>query len=733
MRKILTFVLLGALVLSTIGAVAISEEDSDFENIIVSFSNPTMMEKNDKLIIDIQETDSYLMKTGYPMLPSYTKTLVYPVGTDIKNVFCEPLNIVEEELNKEIKISPVAFLVSKTSVNTETTDVDLENVYPEAWYDYTISSGLFEGRRSVIVNVVIYPVRYNSEQNSILYTNEVEINIDYEEKMIAKTTNMVEYDFLIITADNYMVELSSLVSHKTSRNIRTKLVTLSDVYNSVYFPVEGRDNAEKVKYFIYNAVENWGKDSLTNVMVVGDESSFPARSTHVKAAQGDSEVFKSDLYYGDLYNADGSFATWDTNENDLFAEFDWGSSHAEDEMDFYPDVMVGRLPVVSDIQVETIVEKIITYETQTAYTQNWFTNLVVVGGDSFIDEDHDPEGVLEGEHANEAVVNAMDGFIPTKLWVSNGVLSKFSPTGVSAIKSAIKDGCGFIYMSGHGNEATWATHPHLNDNMWLPTPGGGFFSNDINSLNNGDMQPVVVTGACSVSKYNNHNNCFSYAWLANPNGGGIASFGATGLGWAYISDDVTQGLVEYMAIQTIKAYRTYGAITVGEMWRDALTKYIGRFIDSSPSGTDVKTVLEWQLMGDPTLSISEESAEPVKPDAPEGPTKNSIDTPHEYKASTTDPDGDKLYYLFDWGDGTYSEWVGPYNSGLTAKATHTWTSQGTFSIKVKAKDQHGVQSDWSSPLSVQMPKSKSTESHIMQKLMDMFPNLFELIRQILLV
>lgn len=59
-----------------------------------------------------------------------------------------------------------------------------------------------------------------------------------------------------------------------------------------------------------------------------------------------------------------------------------------------------------------------------------------------------------------------------------------------------------------------------------------------------------------------------------------------------------------------------------------------------------------------------------------------------------DPDGDNVYYYIDWGDGTYMEWLGPYNSGETISFTHYWNETGNYEIKMKAKDLYGNESDW---------------------------------------
>ena len=60
----------------------------------------------------------------------------------------------------------------------------------------------------------------------------------------------------------------------------------------------------------------------------------------------------------------------------------------------------------------------------------------------------------------------------------------------------------------------------------------------------------------------------------------------------------------------------------------------------------------------------------------------------------TDPDGDNVYYYIDWGDGTYVNWEGPYNSGVTVSFTHYWTETGNYIIRMNAKDEYGNISDW---------------------------------------
>ncbi len=94
---------------------------------------------------------------------------------------------------------------------------------------------------------------------------------------------------------------------------------------------------------------------------------------------------------------------------------------------------------------------------------------------------------------------------------------------------------------------------------------------------------------------------------------------------------------------------------------------------------------------------------PNKPDRPSGEMSGRVGGVYTYYSRSTDPDGDDIYYYIDWGDGSYSGWIGPYTSGSIVSASHTWITPGSYEIRVKAKDVHGAESEWSDPLPVSMP------------------------------
>jgi hypothetical protein len=82
-----------------------------------------------------------------------------------------------------------------------------------------------------------------------------------------------------------------------------------------------------------------------------------------------------------------------------------------------------------------------------------------------------------------------------------------------------------------------------------------------------------------------------------------------------------------------------------------------------------------------------------------GSESGEIGIEYTYFASTSDPDEDPVEYWFDWGDGFNTGWQSDVS------ASHIWESEGDFTIKVKARDDEGAESDWGM-LQVSMPKSK---------------------------
>jgi hypothetical protein len=117
---------------------------------------------------------------------------------------------------------------------------------------------------------------------------------------------------------------------------------------------------------------------------------------------------------------------------------------------------------------------------------------------------------------------------------------------------------------------------------------------------------------------------------------------------------------------------------------------------TDPTGSGVYT-RRWYTF---TTQQQQANLPPNQPSKPTGTNSGMIYILYPYTTNTTDPNGDQVYYLWDWGDGSQSNWLGPYTSGQLVQANHTWTVRGSYDIKVKAKDTLNAESNWSKPFTV---------------------------------
>ena len=685
--KILSMLVFTLLISSVLVINAEEESLIEEEFVTVAFSEPTIQGEDKDITLDIEGANSYLIEPGKPVLPIYVKIFKFPFGTKIESVECIPAQTNQKVISGEIQ--PSAQPVQLGNINTleekniiqdfvvkDDAVYNSKDFFPNSWYNYRVGCGLDDSCRVIFLRVEFYPVRYSPGQNIIQYTNSVDIKIDYYEPTV-QPMYTDEYDMVIIAPSEFSEKLKPLVDYKNDSGIVTKLVTLDDIYDGVYFPVEGRDNQEKIKYFIKNAIEEW---NILYVLLAGGANKVPIRVSYVQDSMEYNMI--SDLYYADIYDSNGDFCSWDSNDNNLFGEYNYQGR--TDYVDAYPDVYLGRLSFRDISEVTGVVNKIITYESTGAYLKNWFSNFVVIGGDTF----QDSSIVPEGEYLNENAIGILEDFTPDKIWATNGKL-QFAVN----IDNAIDNGAGFLYMTGHGTHENWASHP-LNDfETWWPVAGYFYYRVELYS---NDKLPIVIIGGCSNCKFSGE-NCFGWSFIKNPNGGGIASYGNSALGWGMTGYSCTLGLTGGMELSAFKAYDNFDAKTTGELWNKAVTNYINEF--GLPYNLHYKTVEEWLSFSDPSTRIKKVSDKPKKPDTPDGVTLGTIGREYTYSSLTTDPDDDMIKYCFDWGDDSigWTEWI---PSGEFGSLNHKWEKPGDYNIKVKARDEYGLDSEWSNSLTV---------------------------------
>ena len=542
------------------------------------FSSPQLFDTGDSIIIVVEEATYYTQSTGQPMLPYTSFVFKFPLGTSIHHIEFIYSNPQQIYLNKPVKLAPPLnwyYAKSTPSDRLVTSTVDDTSL---PWCSYHLGGGIDKGQHVTFLPIHIYPVHYDFEKATLEYINQIDINIFYEplQPLIQEDT----YSFVIIASSNFVSPLKRLVNHKTKNGLITKLVSLDDIYNGIYFPADGYDEPEQIKYFIKNAVEQWGTDY---VLLVGSIYKLPMRS----AWFGNFELL-TDMYYADLYFNDGTFCSWDSNNNNFYGEY-WHNDE-KDFIDLYADVYLGRLPCQNILEVYIAVNKIINYESKSR--DDWWDKIILLGGDTF-----PGWGLNEGEITNECIAKALPDFTHVKLWTSEGT---FTP---EKINQEINKGARFLEYSGHGFEFGMGTYPPNGQNQIT------YRTRHLQGLHNLYKLPVVFFDACLTAKLDYSLGdlvsifkildiplpVYSWYWVKKIGGGAIATIGATEIAFSYVNDHGPHGGAGYMSLHFFEGY--HHCETVSEMLVYSQNDYLNNL------WKDHWTIEQFILLGDPTLKV----------------------------------------------------------------------------------------------------------------------------------
>jgi hypothetical protein len=638
-KKIFAMAIILTLIFSTFFIFPSTSKDITLKTSVetVSFSEPILTAENNYLTVSVENVDNYLMSEGKPMLPAYTKTFTFPIGTKITNIECVRSEEKTKEIEGKIKPTPRAVPVSKIVENLDDLIMEDSNVYssselyPNDWFTYRMGCGLENGVDTLFLTVTGYPTRYSPMDNTLHYVDSMDIRVTFDEPITPSKINN-DYDMVIIAPTKFKLHLRPLITHKQLMGVKTYIKTIESIYKEY----EGRDKPEQIKYFIKDAKETQG---ITYVLLVGGLKSYINATDREDCNQGSTDWYVpvrytnlhhgyeggtiSDLYYSDLYRINQTtqeqeFEDWDSNGDNIFAD---NMVYEEDVLDLYPDVYYGRLACRNVLEVKVMVFKIIRYEILPYHNAPWFRTMLAMGGKTFRFYQDQPDGEWLCDLSLENMEDIVDK--PVRLFVTHNGTGKPRPIPQDIIKEFSK-GAGFALFQGHGAPHIWDTHwedaniDSQNYTEW----SGGLLTYLVPLLLNGKKLPITVVGGCHNAMFNvtftktlNDGNtsettmyytygiplfeCFSWKLCTIPWGGAITSTGCTGFGlsWGHplsLSAQLENNFFYKIGKDKVK--------TVGQAFHGSIIKYISENnIDEDSAHYYIITI--YQLFGDPSLKI----------------------------------------------------------------------------------------------------------------------------------
>lgn len=640
----------------------------------------------------------YLQIPGTPKLPSKIFSIALPPHANINTITYTYPETVELPGRYYISPAPMPRVIGTEKPHIYQQDLATYNTNHQQTYQtnqpYPLENTEFlqtSGYREYnLVDIRFTPFTYYPQTQTLTYHPKVTIAIDYTintpqdtsveiahtqysqnlaKKIIANydqatswytpTQKRSGYDYVIITTDSLENHITSLVQWEENKGRNVAVITTQTI-NSQY---NGYDLQEKMRNFLREKypTDQWG---ITDVCLIGDYDDVPMRRTAQNTGYGNPET---DFYYAELSLPDDQ--SWDADGDHQYGE-------NSDPIDFYAEVNVGRIPWSDPQTVEHICEKSVAYEQNN--DPGFKKNILLLGAFFWPDTDN---AVLMEKKVDQPW---MTDWTMTRMYEQGQSTYPMDYNlGYSTVQSVwSSETFAFVNWAGHGSPTAcyeyYPSQPFVDTTTCL-------------SLDD-DYPAIIFADACSNSDTDDLN--IGKAMLKQ---GGVGFLGATKVaygmpGWNHAYSGSSQSLDYFFTTCCTSGNYTQGQAHqwgLIEMYTNGLWYY------------DKYETFEWgALWGNPDLQMGLINKAPDVPTTPSGPTNGVNNVDYTYSTMSQDPDQEDLYYQFNWGDGTVSNWYGPYTSGETIEATYAWPDAGIYDITVRAKDELGGQSLWSEPLTV---------------------------------
>ena len=555
------------------------------------------------------------------------------------------------ELGLPNKIMPAQFSTEKIPERIENFVFDEEYYSINQFLPENIASidsiGIIRGRN--VAQIQISPVQYNPASGSLKIMNSCDIMINLQNCNMIKTHEKIQrystssYEKMFSTAfENYGFYEQGLVGDRDDEGF------LAIVYDNFYDELLPLTNLKETK----------GYD--VTITKTSDIPGGPTKENIYSYIEDAYDNWNVPPMYVLLVGDTGQIPTYSGTTGPSAVDMYFVTV---DGSDWIPDIHIGRFPGSTEAHIESMVDKTVYYETGQFIDTEWIKKVAFIAS-----SDH---GQLAEETHNHVIDNYLNpnGYDCDKIYEASG-------GNTQDIYDSLNDGRSLCIYSGHGSTNGWGCVP--------------FHISDVNNLENEDMYPFVCSHACSTNVFN-QGETYGETWLRAENKGGIGFWGASASTY-WDEDDILEKAM-------FQAWWEDGLSWMGGM-TDMGLLYL---YENYSGGGSTKYYFEaYNLNGDPSLEIwsDDPNMAPDVPSKPNGPNEGTEYQELSFSVSTTDPEGDMIYYMFDWGNDEYSSWIGPKNSGESVEESYSWEIAGTYYVKVKAKDINNRENDWSEPLLV---------------------------------
>ncbi len=458
-----------------INVLALSASAKDkFDYRVTTDQNEISVESTDTGVRYNLKDDFFIEIEGAPEIPYKIIRLALPENTKISSISATGSNISRLAQGIEyawfegdIKTGTI----EKFKPALKNQDIYMSNKTFPGKYAELINEGMMGPQH--LTAIAVYPLQFNPVKGEMFLIGEINIHIDLIDhftnltgslpKAANQVRNMLDNpadfqtpiigsffkgddgipgeftlgigaEYLIITSAEIAPAFYPYAVWKNQKGLLTELVLIEEILQNY----SGEDQPARLRAYLQEAYNN----GAMWVLLGGDEDVIPIRYAYhgnVISTPPLSNQQICDLYYSDLTG------NWDYDGDGVYGE----PNH--DQPDIYPELYVGRVPVVSLEEAETWVEKALLYEQNPGNGDfSYLTKGLIIVADQMRD-------------LNEHV--SLAGLMPDNFLVdisscaeepSGGSQNPTQPTAEMVIE-VLNEGWGFTSNLNHGSPYHYTT------------------------------------------------------------------------------------------------------------------------------------------------------------------------------------------------------------------------------------------------------------------------------------
>lgn len=422
--------------------------------------------------------------------------------------------------------------------------------------------------------------KYNNDKNQFFYAfKQSGINtvkdlgvVDNQNIQGAKTPELI-----IVTAPLFRNEAEKLADfRRTFSGLEVMVLEPQQIYNEFSSGIPDVSAIRNMVRHFYNRTGETKK--IKYLLLIGDGSYdnkwSAATNNHLPTYQS---VESLSLYV--TLESDDYFGLLDPDE---------GGHNIYEEKRFngFLDIGVGRLPVESVFEAQTLIDKIISYS-KNPKLDSWKNEL------TFLADDADRPGDFNLQKYTYDIAAIMANKYP---WFHNNLIfmdshrqistpaGQIYPTVRDAINNTIHRGTLLFNYTGHGSPNQLA-HEAVIDKVM------------VNKWRNSEFLPFFMTASCEIARYDNHDKkSIGEMILLNPNGGAVSMFTTTRI--VFMGENQSLSMRFFNRVFERNSDGNYS--TLGEIMMDAKNREGAGLGDGDGSNINMR---KFTLLGDPSMKL----------------------------------------------------------------------------------------------------------------------------------